>query len=237
MKLKTVIVDDEFLAIQLIREYCRKIDTVEIAVTFTKSIEAFAYLKENKTDLLLLDIQMPMMSGIEVLNRLPDKPMCIFITANPEYAVKAYELDVIDYLVKPVSVERFKKSIEKAEEYYNYKMNNSKALGNRSYLMVKADYKIAKINIADIDWIEGSGEYVKIVTKEKALLALDSLTNYMENFLPDGFIRIHKSFIIPLDKISQFTSTTVTLHNKKEFTIGRKYKEEVMKVLKMKELD
>jgi two-component system, LytTR family, response regulator LytT len=235
MKLKTVIADDEFPAIQLIREYCRKLEVIETPVAFTKALEAFEYLKENKTDLLLLDIQMPMMSGIELLKRLPEKPMCIFITANPDYAVKAYELDVIDYLVKPVSFERFKKSVEKATEYYNYKLRDSKAMADKSYLMVKADYKIIKINTADIDWIEGSGEYVKIVTEEKTLLALDSLTNYMENILPAGFIRIHKSFIIPLAKISQFTSASVTLRNKKEFTIGRTYKEEVMKVLKMKE--
>jgi two-component system, LytTR family, response regulator LytT len=235
MKLKTVIVDDEFPAIQLIKEYCRKIETIEIAASFSKALEAFEYLKENKTDILLLDIQMPLMSGIEVLRRLPEKPMCIFITANPDYAVKAYELDVIDYLVKPVSFERFKKSIDKATEYYSYKLNDLKAIAGKNYLMVKADYKIVKINTAAINWIEGSGEYVKIVTDEKTLLALDSLTNYIEKILPAGFIRIHKSFIIPLDKVSQFTSATVTLSNKKEFTIGRTYKEEVMRVLKMKE--
>ncbi|MBC7934036.1 MAG: response regulator [Rhizobacter sp.] len=179
MKLKTVIVDDEFPAIQLIREYCRDMATIEVVSTFTKALEAFEYLKKNKTDILLLDIQMPMMSGIEVLKRLPQKPMCIFITANPEYAVKAYELDVIDYLVKPVSFERFKKSIEKASEYYHYKMNDSKAIADKRYLMVKADYKIAKIDTADISFIEGSGEYVKIVTAEKTILALDYLNNYI----------------------------------------------------------
>jgi two-component system, LytTR family, response regulator LytT len=234
MKLKTVIVDDEFPAIQLIREYCRKIDKIQLISTFSRSVEAFEYLKENKVDILLLDIQMPLMSGVEVLKKLPEKPMCIFITANPEYAVKAYELDVIDYLVKPVSFERFNKSIEKASEYYQYKMNDSNAIADKHYLMIKADYRITKIATADIDWIEGSGEYVKIVTSEKTILALDSLTNYLENVLPDGFIRVHKSFIIPLAKISQFTSTSVTLTNKKEFTIGRTYKDEVMKVLKAK---
>lgn len=232
MKLKTVIVDDEFPAIQLIRSYCRNMANMEVVSTFTKALEAFEYLKENKIDILLLDIQMPMMSGIEVLKKLPQKPMCIFITANPEYAVKAYELDVIDYLVKPVSFERFKKSVEKATEYYQYKMNDSKAIADKHYLMIKADYKITKIDTADINWIEGSGEYVKIVTAEKTILALDSLTNYIENLLPEGFIRIHKSFIVPLANISAFTSTSVTLKNKMEFTIGRTYKEEVMKVLK-----
>jgi two-component system, LytTR family, response regulator LytT len=235
MKLRTVIVDDEFPAIQLIREYCRKTDTVEVASTFTKAMEAVEYLKGNKIDVLLLDIQMPVMSGIEVLKRLTEKPMCIFITANPEYAVKAFELDVIDYLVKPVSFERFKKSIEKAVEYYHYKLNDSKAVANKNYLMIKADYKIVKINTPDINWIEGSGEYVKIVSDEKTVLALDSLTNYIDNILPAGFIRIHKSFIVPLDRIIQFTSTSVTLKNNQEFTIGRTYKEEVMRVLKVKE--
>ncbi|MBC7935030.1 MAG: response regulator transcription factor, partial [Rhizobacter sp.] len=208
MKLKTVIVDDEFPAIQLIREYCRNMANIEVVSIFTKALEAFEYLKENKIDILLLDIQMPVMSGIDVLKRLPQKPMCIFITANPEYAVKAYELDVIDYLVKPVSFERFKKSVEKASEYYHYKINDSKAIADKRYLMVKADYKIAKIDTADISFIEGSGEYVKIVTAEKTILALDSLTNYIETVLPDGFIRIHKSFIVPLAKISEFTSTS-----------------------------
>jgi two-component system, LytTR family, response regulator LytT len=232
MKLKTVIVDDEFPGVQLIREYCSKMDTIELVSTFTKALEAFEYLKENKIDILLLDIQMPIMSGIDVLKKLPEKPMCIFITANPEYAVKAFELDVIDYLVKPVSFERFKKSVEKACEYHQYKMNDSNAITEKHYLMIKAGYKIAKIDIAEINWIEGSGEYVKIVTDEKTLLALDSLSNYIDNLLPKGFIRVHKSFIVPLAKISSFSSTSVTLKNKTEFTIGRTYKDEVMKVLK-----
>jgi two-component system, LytTR family, response regulator LytT len=234
MKLKTVIVDDEFPAIELVREYCRRIDNIEVISAFTKAMEAFTFLNENKIDVLLLDIQMPLMSGIEVLKRLPEKPMCIFITANPEYAVKAYELDVIDYLVKPVSFERFKKAIEKATEYFNYKKNDSKAIEDKSFLMIKADYKIAKINTADIHWIEGSGEYVKIVTDEKTTLALDSLNNYIENILPHGFIRIHKSFIIPVSRVSGFTSTSVTLNNNKEFTIGRTYKDDVMKVLRVR---
>jgi two-component system, LytTR family, response regulator LytT len=224
-----VIVDDEFPAVQLLKEYCRRIDSIEVIASFTKSVEAAAYLCQQPAGLLLLDIQMPMMSGIEVLQRLPGKPMCIFITANPDYAVKAYELDVIDYLVKPVVFERFSKSIEKAVDYFNYKSAGAQDAANKKYLMVKADYKIIKIDTAAINWIEGSGEYVKIVTDEKNWLVLDSLTNYIENVLPEGFIRIHKSFIVPLAKVQQFTATSLTLSNKKEFTIGRTYKEEVMK--------
>jgi two-component system, LytTR family, response regulator LytT len=232
MKLKTVIADDEFPAVQLLKEYCRRMEGIEVIASFTKAIEAADYLRQNPADLLLLDIQMPMMSGIEVLQRLPGKkPMCIFITANPEYAAKAYELDVIDYLVKPVAFERFSKSIEKAAEYFNYKSAGAQDAAGKKYLMVKADYRIVKIDTASINWIEGSGEYVKIITDEKNWLVLDSLTNYTENVLPPGFIRIHKSFIVPLAKISKFTSTSLILNNKKEFTIGRTYKEEVMSVL------
>jgi two-component system, LytTR family, response regulator LytT len=234
MKLKTVIVDDEFPAIQLLKEYCGRVASIEVVSTFSKAASALDYLKENKIDLLLLDIQMPMMNGVEVLKQLAEKPICIFITASPEYAVKAFELDVIDYLVKPVSFERFKKAIEKATEYFSYKQNEADATAEKNYLMIKADYKIMKINTADINWIEGSGEYVKIVTEAKIILALDSLTNYMNNMLPEGFLRIHKSFIIPFAKITAFTSTSVMLANKKEFTIGRTYKEEVMKALRIK---
>lgn len=231
MKLKTVVVDDEYPALQLIKLYCKNIDTIEVVESFTKATEAFEYLQNNRVDLLLLDIQMPLMNGIEVLKQLAKKPICIFITANADYAVKAFELDVIDYLVKPVSFERFEKAIEKAVEFYYYK-TSIMPIAEKKYLMVKADYKITKINTDDISWIEGSGEYVKIITEDKTILVLDSLTNYMENLLPSGFLRIHKSFILPLSKINSFTSTTITHKNNMEFTIGRSYKDDVMGVLK-----
>jgi two-component system, LytTR family, response regulator LytT len=229
MILNTVIADDEFPAVQLLREYCRRLEGIEVVASFTKSTEAAEYLRQHPADLLLLDIQMPMMNGIEVLQQLPGNPMCIFITANPEFAAKAYELDVIDYLVKPVGFERFSKSIDKATDYFNYKSAGMQDAAGKKHLMVKADYRIVKIATASINWIEGSGEYVKIVTDEKTWLVLDSLTNYIENILPEGFIRIHKSFIVPLAKVQQFSAVSLTLNNKKVFTIGRTYKEEVMR--------
>jgi two-component system, LytTR family, response regulator LytT len=232
MKLKAVIVDDEFPATQLIREHCRKLESLEIVSTFTNAVEAFNYISKSEVQLLFLDVQMPFMSGIELLKRLTEKPMCIFITASPEYAVRAFELDVIDYLVKPVPFDRFKKAVEKAIEFYEYRMNQSRALTDKRYLMIRADYKIIKINTADIHWIEGSGEYVKIKTDDHTILALDSLTRYIESVLPEGFIRIHKSFIVPLSRIKSFVSTAVTLNDGKEFPIGRTYKEEVIKVLR-----
>ncbi len=231
MKMKTVIVDDEFPAIQLIRSYCQKIDDIEVVESFTKAEASLYYLQNHTVDLLLLDIQMPLINGIEVLKKLNEKPICIFITANPEYALNAFELEVIDYLLKPVSFKRFEKAIEKAIEYHQYKKTMAK-VSEKKFLMVKADYKITKISIDDILWIEGSGEYIKIIAVEKTFLILDSLTNYIENLLPNGFVRIHKSYIMPVSKIVHFSSTTVTHQNQKEFTIGRSYKNDAMKILK-----
>ncbi len=231
MKMKTVIVDDEFPAVQLIKSYCEKIPELDVVESFTKADAALHYLQNYSVDLLLLDIQMPIINGMEVLKKLHEKPICIFITANPEHALKAFELDVIDYLLKPVSLQRFQKAIEKAVEYQQYKKSVENVAGKK-FLLVKADYKITKIMTEDILWIEGSGEYIKIITFEKPFLILDSLANYIKNILPDEFVRIHKSYIIPVSKIIYFSSKTIILQNQKEFTIGRSYKKDVMKMLK-----
>ncbi|MFN0083570.1 MAG: LytR/AlgR family response regulator transcription factor [Ferruginibacter sp.] len=228
MKLKTVLVDDEYPALQLLTQYCSQIDFIDFANSFTKPTQAFEYLTTNPIDLLLLDVQMPFLNGLDLLAKLPQKPLCIFISANPNYAVNAFELDVVDYLLKPIGFDRFKKAVEKVVEYISYKDAKNAAI---KYIMVKADYKMTRINVEDISRIEGSGEYIKIFTQQKIILVRDSLNNFSTNILPDSFIRVHKSFIIPISQVEFFSTSSVTLKDGIQITIGRSFKKNVLDVL------
>ena len=148
--------------------------------------------------------------------------LCIFITAEPEHAAKAYELDVIDYLIKPISYKRFEKAITKAKEYSVFKQSKSK---NEDYIMFKSDYIINKVSLDDILWIEGFGEYIKIVSRFKTHILLQRLSKFEEDYQHLGFMRIHKSYLILKSHIDTFNSRTVILNNGKELPIGRTYKD------------
>jgi len=224
MKLNCVVVDDEYLAIRILQEYASKISTLHITATFTRPQEALDYLLAHPVHLLFLDIQMPRLDGFELLKQLPAPPMVIFTTARHDYAVKAFELDVLDYLVKPIPIERFEKAVKKAEEYSLFKRKSSHQNDSLDHLMIKADYRIHKINFSDIEYIEGLSEYVKIHTHEKTYVPLAALKELVSQLPEDRFIRIHKSYIISIGCISSYTSQSVILTSGKNLPIGRSYK-------------
>lgn len=235
MSIKCLIVDDEPLAIEILQSYVERVESLELVATSTNAVKAFDILKQEKVDLLFLDIQMPKLTGIEFLKVLNPSPKVIFTTAYREYAVESYELNVVDYLLKPIAFDRFLMAINKVVENGNTiqvaAQEQEVVQEADPYLFLKADRKMVKVHLKDITYIESLKDYVRVKkTDGKEVISLQKIS-YLEQKLPaDCFLRIHKSYIISVKKIEAFSTTGVEI-NGKEIPIGRSYKSEVMKVL------
>lgn len=224
MKLKTVCVDDELPSLKLISSYCDRLENIELLKTFRTPTDALAYLSKNKVDLLLLDIRMPIFTGLELLQQIDYKPLCIFITADSSAAVQAFELDVIDYLIKPAPFARFQKSVNKAMEYKQF---TSLEKSDDPLIMFKSNYMIQRMKLADILWIEGFGEYIKIIGKFKSFTLLQRINDFLDQYGYLGFIRIHKSYVVLASHIESYSSTGIKLISGQQLPIGRVYKTNV----------
>jgi len=229
MSYTCLIVDDEQLARQLLKEYVSKITTLELKGMCKNPLEAMAILEREQIDILFLDIQMPELTGVEFVKTLQNKPAIIFTTAYSEYALEGYQLDVIDYLVKPFPLDRFLKAVNKATSFIDLQR---KALINHEiegeYVLLHADHKIYKVMLDDIQYIEGLKEYVSYFTREKRIIVLQSLKSIEESLPSDKFIRVHRSYIVPIHKIKTLDGNQVQIGDKL-IPIGRSYKEDVMK--------
>lgn len=235
MNINCVIVDDEYLAIKIIEEYSSRLNGLKIERSFTRPSDALEYLISNPVDLILLDIQMPELSGFDLLKKLHNPPLIIFTTARHDYAVQAFELDVLDYLVKPIPFERFEKAVRKADEYLEFKkMRTTSTDASKDSLMIKADYRIHKIMVESIEYIEGLSEYVKIHTAERIYVPFASLKELADQLPSTKFIRIHKSYIISLAHITSYNHQSVTLKNGKVLPVGRSYKSTFLSRVTMK---
>lgn len=231
MNYKCLVVDDEELARRLLSEYIEKVSFLELAGECKDPLEAIGFLEKENVDILFLDIQMPELTGIEFLRSMTRKPVVILTTAYSEYALESYELDVTDYLVKPFSLERFLAAVNKAKDLLELRKSAiGHKLEKKNYISVYADHKIYRLKLDDILYIEGLKEYVSYFTPDKRIIALESLKNLEENLPKDKFIRIHKSYIVPIEKIRSIEGNQVEIGNKK-IPIGRSYKDEVMKKL------
>ncbi|WP_442590493.1 LytR/AlgR family response regulator transcription factor [Pedobacter sp. AW31-3R] len=219
--LSAIYVDDEMPALELIKNYCSSIPELRLLACFRQAAEALEFIKKNDVDLLILDIQMPEISGVDMVKMIPPGKLIIFITADPGHAAQAYELDVIDYLVKPVFPERFLKAVQKAVDYQKYLESSNL----QDYIIFKSDYMVNKLPIDEIHWIEGCGEYLKIVTRFKQYMVLQRLNDFLEKHDQFGFIRIHKSYIVLKDHIESRNSQWAILKNGKQLPIGRTYKD------------
>jgi two-component system, LytTR family, response regulator len=229
-KYKCIIIDDEPIAIKVIQEHLEKFENIECINGYTKAIDAIEILNTENVDLLFLDINMPGISGIEFLKSLSNPPKVIFTTAYRNFAVDAFELDAIDYLVKPISFERFLKGINKFLSHTQPKQEaGNKINEQKDYIVLKADKKNYKIKFSEILFMESLDNYIKIYTTDFSIICYESLTA-IEKELSNDFIRIHRSYIINLTKIDIFTSSFVEIGERK-FTIGRNYKDSVLKRL------
>jgi DNA-binding LytR/AlgR family response regulator len=240
MKIRCLIADDEPLAIKLISEYISRIAHLELAGSCKRATDIPGYL--GQIDLLFLDIRMPGLTGLELLRSLPVKPMVIMITAYSEHAIEGFELDVLDYLVKPVTFERFLQAVNKATLQYELQhrvVNHSvpakdpehaEEQSGKDYFFVKSGFKSVRINFADILYVEGLKEYVSIYTTgDRKFVKLAALKD-LERMLPPGrFLRIHKSYIVSVNKVTAAYGNTIEL-NQISLPVGRIYKEEVNRI-------
>ncbi|PAW92218.1 DNA-binding response regulator [Mucilaginibacter sp. MD40] len=211
MQLKCVAIDDEPLALELMKNYISKFPSLNLMQTFEDAIAGAEYLRNNVIDLLFIDINMPDITGIDLVRALDKKPMVIFTTAYKNFAFEGFELEAIDYLLKPIDVARFGKAIEKAADYHRYK-NATNGDGEGESLYVYSEYKMVKINHKDIEYIESMEDYIKIHLQfDKTILTLMPLKRVLEK-LPEGrFQRIHRSYIVPVNKIISIQNRKVKL--------------------------
>ena len=225
-----IALDDEPLAIDVIKTYCQKVDEVKLLATFTEAGPAMKYLDENPVDLLFLDINMPAISGIDFYKKVSKNTMVIFTTAYSEYAVEGFNLNAVDYLLKPFDFKRFQQAVDKIKEYHNYAQ--LKENEQPQYLFVKVDYSMVKVPFDEIAYIEGLDNYLKInFDSGKSLLVRMSMKTISEKLPAAEFIRVHRSFIIPFSKVVSVRNKTIYL-DKKEIPIGTNYVDEVMKLFK-----
>ncbi|HRW62993.1 MAG TPA: LytTR family DNA-binding domain-containing protein [Bacteroidales bacterium] len=227
-----VIIDDEPIAIRLIQAHLDRFDDFNCVKTFTKAIDAIQLLSKEKIDLLFLDINMPGISGIELLKSLPNPPKVIFTTAYRNFAADAFDLDALDYLVKPISFERFLKAINKFLSLAGVPTSpvNEPKEPEKDFIVLKSDKKNYKIKFKDILYIESLDNYIKVHTSEFSIICYERLSGIEKELPSNDFIRIHRSYIINYSKVDVFTSSFVEIAGKR-FTIGRNYKDEVNKKL------
>ena len=214
-----IALDDEPLALQVIVQYCSKISYLQLDKVFTNPDDAKDYLKNNKVDLLFLDIQMPDINGVQFYKSLTTKPPVIFTTAFKDYAVDGFNVDAVDYLLKPFEYDRFLKAIYKAKEYIEFLASQDLQM---SSIYVKVNYEMMKINLKDIDLIEALDDYIKIHIKPYPVLTLMTLKGVLEKLPENLFLRIHRSYIIPLHKVEKFSKNKVQVVGK-EIPIGSSY--------------
>lgn len=209
MKINCIAIDDEPLALDIIRDYCSRVPFLNLVTTFDNAVESIEFLRNNKVDLLFLDIQMEELTGIQLLNALKSRPYVIFTTAYDSYAIQGFDLDVMDYMLKPISFERFLKGADKVYDkiQQDQKLKPSAqdtvvtVVPGDPFFFVKTETRIEKVRFADVLYIEGMGDYWRIITPQKKIMSLLNFKK-LEEILPQNqFVRVHKSFIIALDKI------------------------------------
>ncbi len=207
--IKAIALDDEDLPLMILKKYCQTIPSVELVAVFNKVGPAMDYLSKESVDLLFLDIQMPAMSGIEFYKKYGEGRMVIFTTAHKEFAFEGFDLSAVDYLVKPIDPERFKKAVLKATDYHNLLKNPTKPVPG--YIFIKADYKVTKVAMEDIIYVEGLADYLRIYMVDgKQLVARMTMKGILD-LLSADFMRIHRSFIVSRSAISSVGNRSVQL--------------------------
>jgi DNA-binding LytR/AlgR family response regulator len=235
-KIRCLVVDDEPPAREILKQHIAGVDALELTGTCTNAVEAITFLKDHPVDLMFLDIQMPQLLGTNFIRTLKSPPKVIFTTAFRKYALEGFELDAVDYLLKPISFERFLKGINKVMQI-NFSVDHStpsitenhKESAN-SFLYFRAERKMVKVFFNDILFIEALKDYIKIVTERRTIVTKYVLTTLAELLPADEFLRIHKSYIVAINKIESFNADSIQIA-KHELPIGRLYKYDVGRVL------
>ena len=246
--MKVIIVDDEPLALDVIETYVFRMPNLELIARCNNAFEANEALKNNEIDLMFLDIQMPQLTGIDFLKTLKTPPMVIFTTAYQQYAVEGFELNAIDYLLKPISMDRFMKAVNKASEQYELHHKEVKtvvhtegaaAADKPDYIFVKADKKLQRVKFSEILYIEGLKDYVIIRTETGRIISLQTMKSLEDKLPVAQFVRVHRSFIVGMDKIHAIVGNMVEVIEKgvaKHLPIGKNYRDELLEMVEKHKL-
>lgn len=223
MKIKCVIIDDEQLAISVIESHLKNFDHFEVVGTFNNPLKAYSLLEKEKVDVIFLDINMPQMTGFSFIENLNSKPLIVITTAYREYAVKSFELNVLDYLVKPIPFDRFLKTINKIyQQLYTNNVVGDTSLQQEPHIFLKVDKKLLKVNLNDILYVESLKDYIKVITKIGDYVVHKSLTAITEELPLSSFLRVHRSYTISINKITAIEGNTIEIANRR-IPIGRNY--------------
>ena len=235
-KIKCLVIDDELPARDVLQKHIADVEALELAGTCTNAVEALSFLQSNTVDLLFLDIQMPYILGTNFIRTLKNPPKVIFTTAFRKYAIEGFELDAVDYLLKPISFDRFLKSVNKILQV-NLQSNATITTAKENhpepaqpFLYLRVDRKMVKVLFNDILYIEGLRDYIRIFTASKTIVTKHLLATLEEMLPSDAFLRIHRSYIVSINKIDSYNTDTIEI-GKKELPIGRLYKHDVSKLL------
>ena len=220
MIIQAIAVDDELPALTLIANFCERIDYIRLQQTFNKPEEALAYIKQSPVDLLFLDINMPSIPGTDLYRSISQQPMVIFTTAHSEYAVEGFNLNAVDYLLKPFTFERFTQAVQKAQSQLQYQQSLQNA---PQQLVLRVDYGLTKINLSDILYIEGLDDYLKIhLQNQPPLVIRMTMKGMLEKLPAAAFVRVHRSYIIPFSRIEQVRNKMILIAGQ-EIPIGSSY--------------
>jgi len=218
MKINCIAIDDEPLALDIIREYCNRVPFLNLLQTFDNAVDSIEYIRNNKVDLMFLDIQMEELTGIQLLNALKTRPFVIITTAYDNYAIQGFELDVLDYMLKPISFERFLKGVNRASErvlpgYREAEKSDthSESSPEESFFFVKTETRIEKVHSSEVLFVEGMGDYWRIVTKNKRIMTLMNARRIEDMLHEPQFCRVHKSFFVALDKIDSIERNRIKI--------------------------
>jgi len=231
MKIRCLIVDDEPLAIQLLQKHIAQLDFFEVVGTCTNAIQALSLLNRQSVDLLFMDIKMPQLSGLDLLKTLRHPPKTILTTAYREFALDGFELGVIDYLLKPITFDRFFKAAERYLHTANHAIPEVFSSSETQFIYLKSGHKFFKVNTRDILYAESLKDYVHVHTKENVIISKYKISNLEKELNGKGFLRIHRSFIVNLAQVTAFTANDVEI-GKLELPIGDTYKALVQQVKK-----
>jgi DNA-binding LytR/AlgR family response regulator len=240
--MKCIAIDDEPLALNIIKEYARRIDYIDLVACCTNPLEAIKILNTEDIDLMFLDIQMPNINGLDLIKSLGKAPLIIFTTAFSNYAIEGYELNAIDFLLKPYSFERFFKAVNKAYEISTLRKSKQTIINQANepqeaekYMMIKVEYSTVRLDIGEILYIEGLKDYVKIYAGKRPHLTKSTMKNMEEKLPSDLFVRVHKSFIVAVSKIDSIENNRIII-GEKHIPIGNQYKTDFNNFLESKRL-
>ena len=229
-KIKCIAIDDEFMALEVIRHHSQKVPYIELIECFENAIEAMAFLQQNEVDLLFLDINMPDINGLQLLKTITQQPAVVFTTAYPEYALQGYGFYTVDYLLKPIEFESFLKAVNKAQHFFQIQSaqvdvsTTAQVIENKPTILVKSGTQIHQITLNELLYVESTGNYVKFVTQTKEVLSLFSMKEVLELLPTQKFVKIHKSFIVAFQHITMIEKHRVKI-GQQFIPIGKTYRD------------